>query len=300
MNISKQLHATEPISPLRQRMIDDMNMRRLTPRTQSDYLRHVKRFSEFFGHSPHKATAEDLRQYQLHLVSSGIKSPSINAVITALRFLFTITLDRQEAVKKLCPINEPRRLPDVLSPEEITRVINATCAFKYKTVLSVAYGTGLRAKEICHLRINNVDSANMVLHVEQGKGSKDRQAMLSLPLLTILRRWWCIARKQGLIREGGWLFPGQNPVNPVSERQLNRVCHAAASLAGIKKRVSMHTFRHSFATHLLDQGVDIRVIQVLLGHQDIRSTAQYSRVATRILHETRSPLDTLQLTLNDS
>jgi integrase/recombinase XerD len=203
MNNAKQLHATEPISPLRQRMIDDMNMRRLNPKTQSDYLLHVKRFSEFFGHSPHKATAEDLRQYQLHLVSSGIKSTSINAVITALRFLFTITLDRQEAVKKLCPIHEPRILPEILSPEDVTRTINATHAFKYKAVLSVAYGTGLRAKEVCHLSVDNIDNANMVLHVEQGKGSKDRLAMLSLPLLTILRRWWCIARKQELIREGG-------------------------------------------------------------------------------------------------
>jgi len=147
MNTSKQLHAIEPISPLRQRMIDDMSMRRLNASTQSDYLRHVKRFPEFFGHSPHKTTTENLRQYQLHLVSSGIKSPFINAVITALRFLFTVKLDRQEAVKKLCPIHEPRRLPEVLSPEEITRVINTTCAFKYKTVLSVAYGTGLRANE---------------------------------------------------------------------------------------------------------------------------------------------------------
>jgi len=281
-------------------MIDDMNMRRLNPKTQSDYLRCVKRFSDFFEHSPHKATAEDLRQYQLHLVSSGVKSPAINAVITALRFLFTVTLDHPEIVKKLCPIHEPRRLPDILSPEEVARTIDATYAFKYKAMFSVAYGTGLRAKEICHLRIDNVDSANVILHVEQGKGSKDRQAMLSFPLLTILRRWWCIARKQGLIREGGWLFPGQNPVNPVSERQLNRVCHAAASLAGIHKRVSMHTFRHSFATHLLDQGVDIRVIQVLLGHQDLRTTARYSRVATRILRDTTSPLDTLQLTLNKS
>ena len=292
MNIT---HATEPISPLRQRFIDDMRMRKFTTGTQSQYVLAIKRFSEYFGHSPDKATAEDLRLFQLHLVTSGWSSPTINLSIAALRFFFNITLNNKSVVQKLSTVPQPRKLPTVLSANEVALIISSASNFKYKAMFSVAYGAGLRAMEVCQLRVTDIDSQNMILHIEQGKGQRDRQAMLSPKLLSILRHWWCLAQKQHLMLKGGWLFPGQNPINSMSTRQLNRACHAAVELAGIHKRIAMHTFRHSFATHLLEQGVDIRVIQVLLGHKKLETTARYVQVASCILKEASSPLDKLAL-----
>jgi len=295
MNHDTSSPLTQSNSPLRQRMIDDMTLRKLSPKTQSGYIRAVKNFTRYLGRSPDTATAEDLRLYQLHLVSTGVSSGALNATITALRFFFQITLDRSEAVAKMSFVHEPRKLPIVLSPEEVTRLLNAVSSLKYKAALSVAYGAGLRASEVANLKVTDIDSQRMLIRVEQGKGSKDRHAMLSPILLEHLRRWWRTAQAEGKMLKGGWLFPGQNPVDPISPRQLNRVCHAAVKLAGIDKRVSMHTFRHSFATHLLEQGVDIRVIQVLLGHKKLETTALYSQVATRVLRDTQSPLDHLIL-----
>jgi site-specific recombinase XerD len=292
-------HATEPISPLRQRLIDDMDMRKFSPKTQTQYIRAIKRFSKFYGHSLNKAKAEDLRLFQLHLVKSGMGSPTVNTTVTALRFFFSITLNHPKVARTLSFVPVPRTLPVILSPNEVAKIINAVSEFKYKAMLSVAYGAGLRAMEVCQLRVTDVDSHNMVLHVEQGKGRRDRQAMLSPQLLSILRHWWYIGQKQHKMLKGGWLFPGQNPVNPISSRQLNRVCHAAVRLAGIHKRVAMHTFRHSFATHLLEQGVDIRVIQVLLGHRKLETTARYTQVANRVLKDATSPLDLLALEIAD-
>lgn len=288
-------HVTQAISPLRQRMIDDMTMRKLKPKTQIGYLRAVKNFANYFGHSPHLATADDLRRYQLHLVSIGTSSISINAAITGLRFFFQITLVRPDVVQTLAMVPTPRKLPVVLSAEEVSRLISAAGNTKYKAALSVAYGAGLRVNEVLHLKVSDIDSERMILHVEQGKGNKDRNAMLSPALLAVLRDWWRVARAHHWVREGGWLFPGQDPVDPLSTRQLNRVCHAAALAAGIDKHVSMHTLRHSFATHLLEQKVDIRVIQVLLGHEKLETTALYSQVATRVLREVKGPLDALML-----
>lgn len=288
-------HVTQPISPLRQRMLDDMALRKLAPHTQEGYLRAVKHFSAYFGHSPHLATAEDLRRYQLHLVETGISSITINAEITALRFFFRVTLGRADVAEKLTSVPTPRTIPVVLSPEEVARWINAASNIKYKAALAVAYGAGLRVSEVLHLKVSDIDSARMLLRVEQGKGRKDRLALLSPALLTVLRDWWRSARAQHLMLDGGWLFPGQDPVNPLTARQLNRACHAAAREAGIDKRVSMHTLRHSFATHLLEQKVDIRVIQVLLGHSNLETTALYSQVATRTFRDLPSPLDALTL-----
>jgi integrase/recombinase XerD len=285
----------QPISPLRQRMIDDMTMRKLNPKTQIAYIRAVKNFAAYFGHSPHLATADDLRRFQLHLAETGTSSITINATITGLRFLFQLTLERPEVVAKLAKVSTPRKLPTVLSPEEVSRLIMAAANDKYKAALAVAYGAGLRTSEVVHLKVSDVDSTRMILHVEQGKGSKDRNAMLSPTLLVILRHWWRVARSHHWVREDGWLFPGQDPVDPLSTRQLNRACHAAAREAGIHKRISMHTLRHSFATHLLEQKVDIRVIQVMLGHKKLETTALYSQVATRLLREVQSPLDVLKL-----
>jgi site-specific recombinase XerD len=181
----------------------------------------------------------------------------------------------------------------VLSPEEVARLIDAAGNLKSRTALSVAYGAGLRVGEVVALKVGDIDSQRMTLRIEQGKGSKDRYAMLSPVLLDCLRTWWRTARANGWILNGGWLFPGQDPANPLSTRHLNRVINEAARAAQLDKRVSMHTLRHSFATHLLEQKVDIRVIQVLLGHKKLESTALYTQVATKILREVVSPLDSL-------
>jgi site-specific recombinase XerD len=286
--------ATEkPISPLRQRMLEDMTLRKLNAHTQNDYLRAVIQFTRFLGRSPDKASAEDLRRYQLHLVDSGISRPTLNSRITALRFFFGITLERPGALAKMSHVREPRKLPVILSAEEVTRLIEEAPGPKYQAALAVAYGAGLRASEVCALKLSDIDSERMLIRVEQGKGRRDRYAMLSPTLLELLRAWWRVARAKGKMPPGGWLFPGQNPVNPLSTRQLNRACHMAVRLAGIDKRVSMHTLRHSFATHLLEQKVDIRVIQVLLGHQKLETTSRYTQVATRTLREVTSPLEHL-------
>ena len=287
-------HTTKPISPLRQRMIEDMALRKLAPKTQSNYLRAVINFTCFLGRTPDTATPEDLRRYQLHLVNTGISSISLNGTITALRFFFGVTLERPEALAKMSTVREPRKLPVVLSREEVARLIDAAGKPKYQAVLSVAYGAGLRASEVVALKVGNIDSTRMTLRIEQGKGHKDRYAMLSPVLLERLRAWWRAAHAKGKMLDGGWLFPGQNPINPLSTRQLNRICHAAAAAAEIDKRVSMHTLRHSYATHLLEQKVDIRIIQVLLGHKRLETTALYTQVATEVLREVTSPLESLR------
>jgi site-specific recombinase XerD len=240
-------------------MIEDMALRHFGEKTQKDYIRAVKNLTMFLGRSPDTATAEDLRLFQLHLTESRVRPPTVNFTVTALRFLFTVTLDRTDAIKHLTLVAEPRKIPVVLSPEEVARFLEAAPGVKYKAAFSVAYGAGLRVSEVAALKVSDIDSKRMMLRVDQGKGRKDRHAMLSPVLLELLRDWWRIARPTA------WLFPGRDPLQPMSTRQLNRACHAAAAMAEITKRVSPHTLRHSFATHLLEQNVDIRVIQVLLG-----------------------------------
>ena len=285
---------TQAVSPLRQRMIEDMMLRKLSPKTQSAYIRSVKKLSSYLGHSPATATTEELRRFQLHLVDKGISSISLNATITALRFLFETTLNRADTMVKMSSVPVPRKLPTVLSRQEVASLIDAASNPKYRAALSIAYGAGLRVSEVVALKISDIDSTRMTLRIEQGKGHKDRYAMLSPVLLEHLRSWWHFGHRQGLMREGGWLFPGQNPINPLTTRQLNRVCKSAAADAEIDKRVSMHILRHSFATHLLEAKVDIRVIQVLLGHKKLETTALYAQVATDLLREVISPLDTLK------
>ncbi|MCP3720735.1 site-specific integrase [Paraburkholderia sp. CNPSo 3281] len=281
------------VSPLRRRMVDYMRMRKFAPKTQSGYLRAVRQFARFLGRSPDTATVEDLRDYQLHLVDHGTSPVSLNAAISALKFFFDVTLGQPELMARMHPVRVPRKLPVVLSPEEVRRLIAAAGNLKHQTALSVAYGASLRASEVVALKVSDIDSQRMTLRIEQGKGSKDRYAMLSPVLLERLRVWWRVARAQGKMLDGGWLFPGLDPVDPLSTRQLNRAIHAAAEAAHIDKRVSMHMLRHSFATHLLEQKVDIRVIQVLLGHAKLENTALYVQVATDLLHEVTSPLDRL-------
>jgi site-specific recombinase XerD len=285
--------STQAISPLRQRMLDDMRMRKFGEKTQLDYVRAVRNFTKYLGRSPDTATIEDLRNYQLHLVDHGISPASLNSAISGLKFFFNVTLDHSEAMAKMQPVHLPRKLPVILSREEVGRLIAAAGNLKHQTALALAYGTGLRVNEVVALKVGDIDSQRMTLRVEQGKGQKDRYAMLSPILLERLRVWWRVARAQGKMLDGGWLFPGQNPVRPLSARQLNRAIHVAAAEAGIEKRVSMHSLRHAFATHLLEQKVDIRLIQVLLGHKKLETTALYAQVATEILREVVSPLETL-------
>ena len=282
-----------PISPLRQRMIEDMTLRKLSEKTQSGYLRWVKDFTRFLGRSPDTATAEDLRRYQLHLSERGVSRISLNAAITALRFFCEVTLGRGELMAKMSHVRVPRKLPVVLSPEEVERLLDAAPGLKYKAALSVAYGAGLRVSEVVALKVDDIDSERMVIRVDQGKGRKDRYVMLAPTLLALLRSWWREANARGTMLPHGWLFPGQDPLNPLSARQLNRACHAAAEAAGITKRVSPHRLRHAFATHLLEHKEDIRVIQVLLGHKKLETTALYAQVATRTLSAVTSPLDRL-------
>ena len=284
----------KPISPLRQRMIDDMTARRFKEKVQKDYVRHVRTFAAFLGRSPDTATSEDLRRFQLHLAQQQIGAPTINAAIAALRFFFTVTLERPDLVRLLRTVNEPRKAPVVLSQEEVARPLEAAPGLKYKAALSVAYGAGLRVSEVANLKVSDIDRERMTLRVEQGKGQRDRTVMLSPRLLELLREWWRAARPPV------WLFPGQNPINPITARQLNRAVTAAKDLAGISKRVSPHTLRHSFATHLLEQGVDIRVIQVLFGHAKLETTALYTRVAVSTIRDVKSPLDRLELNLTQA
>ena len=226
-----------------------------------------------------------MRRYQLHLTTSGVGVPTVNQTVSTLRFFFRITLKRHDILEHTHFIREPRKLPVVLSPEQVARLLDAAPGIKYKAALSVAYGAGLRASEVVSLKISDIDSTRMVIRVEQGKGRKDRYVMLSPHLLQLLRAWWKAARPQG------WLFPGRDRVQPMTTRQLNRACHAAAQMAGIDKNVSLHTLRHSFATHLLEQNIDVRVIQVLLGHAKLDTTALYTRVATKTISEVMSPLE---------
>ena len=282
---------TQAISPLRQRMIEDMRMRKFSPKTQNAYIRAVRRFTVFLGRAPDSASDEDLRRYQLHLVVQGISPISLNATITGLKFFFEFTVGDPERMAKMTPVPVPHKLPVILSRDEVARLIESAGNLKYQAALSVAYGAGLRASEVIALKVGDIDSQRMVLRVEQGKGHKDRYAMLAPVLLERLRAWWRYARAQGKMLDGGWLFPGQNRIDPLTTRQLNRAVHAAAVAARIDKRVSMHTLRHCFATHLLEQKVDIRVIQVLLGHKKLETTALYTQVATEILREVISPLE---------
>src|SRR6201997_5218519 len=284
----------EAMSPLRRRMIEDMTIRKFVPKTQHDYVQRVKNFTAFLGRSPDTATFEDVRRYQLHLAASGVGVPTINQTVSTLRFFFKVTLGRPKIVEHTHAIHEPRKLPVVLSPEEVARLLNAAPGLKYQAALSVAYGAGLRATEVVSLKVSAIDSKRMVIRVEQGKGHKDRYVMLSPYLLELLRTWWKAARPQG------WLFPGRDPAQPITTRQLNRACHAATQMAAINKRVSLHTLRHSFATHLLEQNTDVRVIQVLLGHAKLETTTLYTHVATKMISEVMSPLEHIAAKLKES
>jgi integrase/recombinase XerD len=284
-----------PVTPLRQRMLEDMAMRGLRSDTQRNYIAFVRSFAAFLGRAPDTATAEDVRRFQIHQRESGVQPPTINCSVSALRFFFTVTLDRADLSRRLVLARYPRKLPPVLSVEEVGQLLEAAPGIKYKAVLGSAYGAGLRVSEVASLKVDDIDSTRMLIRVEQGKGRKDRNAMLSPQLLALLRLWWQEGKRRNVMLPHGWLFPGRSRTDPVSTRQINRAIHEAADAAGIRKRVTPHTLRHSFATHLLEQDVDIRVIQVLLGHSKLDTTALYARVATKTIRSVTSPLERLAL-----
>ena len=273
--------SNKSVSPLRQRMIEDMTLRKLNPKTQTQYIRAVVRLTQHLGRSPDRATAEDLRLFQLHLAETGVSSITINTTLTGLKFFYTHTLDQPELLKRIQRVYQPRKIPEVLSVQEVARLLEAAASLRNKAALSVAYGSGLRASEVCHLKVSDIDSERMILRVEDGKGQRDRNAMLSPSLLKILRAWYREGQAKRKMLPGGWLFPGQQPIDPMSPRQLNRVFHQARIEASITKKVSLHSLRHAFATHLLEQHQDIRVIQVLLGHKKITNTIEFFSTRSR-------------------
>ena len=281
----------KPISDLRRRMLEDMAVRRLGEKTRHDYIKHIETFTRFLGRSPDTATAEDLRRFQVHELEQGGRAPKMNTQVSALRFFFGKTLGRLDLAHQLSRVDYPRKLPRVLPMDDVTRLLEAAPGpgLKYKAALSIAYGAGLRGGEVVMLRVCDIDSKRMLIRVEQGKGQKDRHGILSPQLLAILRAWWVQCRSKG------WLFPGQDPLLPMTVRQLNRACHQAADAAGLGTWISPRTLRHSFATHLMEAGVDVRIIQVLLGHAKLDTTARYTHVATNILRTIESPLDRLTL-----
>jgi len=281
------------ISPLRRRMIEDMEVRGFTACTQRGYIAAVRNFTVFLGRSPDQADKEDLRRFQHRMRMQGASAGNMNLAVSALRFFFGVTLGRGDAEVGMTRVRLPQRLPVILSPKEVARLLDAAPGLKARAALSLAYGAGLRASEVVSLKVSDIDSDRQVIRVEQGKGRKDRYAMLSEPLLDLLRAWWLAAHERGVMLPGGWLFPGQNPVNHLTTRQLRRAFDGAKEAAGIDKRVSLHTLRHCFATHLLEQGVDIRLIQVLLGHTKLNTTAHYSRVDSTTLRAIKSPLEQL-------
>ena len=277
----------EKMSPLRARMIEDMRIRGMAETSQKAHIRALKDFTAFLGRSPDTATPDDLRAYQLHMADAKVTPPTFNARITALRFFFGMTCDREDMKKYMQFRTEPRKLPIVLSVEEVSAVLASAPGpgMKYRAALSIGYGAGLRASEVSNLKVRDIDSDRMLIHVERGKGGKDRDVMLSPSLLELLRAYWREARPQG------WLFPGQSRVEPMSPRSLNRAFNSAKRMAGIKKPATLHSLRHSFATHLLEADTDVRVIQVLLGHAKLTTTARYAHVATKTLRKVASPFE---------
>ena len=277
------------ISPLRRRMIDDMMIRNLSPATQQSYLYAVAKFSRYFGHSPDRLGFGDVRAYQLHLIGQQRSWSHINQTVCALRFFYGVTLGQTDAIERIVAAHEPQVLPVVLSADEIVRFLEAVPGLRNRAALTTAYGAGLRVGEVARLETANIDSSRMLIRIDQGKGGKDRYVMLSSQLLRILRAYWRLARP------GRWLFPGREAGEPVSVATLQEACRVAARRAELSKPVTVHTLRHSFDTHLLEGGTDIRIIQVLLGHARLSTTARYTQVATNLIADTTSPLDRLSL-----
>jgi site-specific recombinase XerD len=288
--------SSDAVSPLRQRMIEDMNSRKLGAHTQKGHIYSCKRFAAFLQRSPDTATAEDIRLFQLHLAETGVSIGNRNRIMTGVRFLFRVTLRRLDLAAEIYHIREPQKIPLVMSADETRRLLAVASSLKARVLLSLGYGCGLRAGEVVRLKVKHIDSAQRIIRVEQAKGRKDRNVMLSPETLDLLREWWTVRPWRydaGTPLQERWLFPGNRAGKPMTTRQLSRLFHEAADAAGIKKSVTLHALRHSFATHLLERGTDIRIIQALLGHDKLDTTARYTRVATGMIASIESPLDLL-------
>src|SRR6267378_626730 len=284
---------TNTVSPLRQRMIEDMAARKLNPHTQRSHVYSCKRFAAWLKRSPDTVTPDEVRQFQLYLIESGMSICNRNRIMTGVRFLFRVTLRRHDLAAEVWHIKEPQKLPPVLSPEEVKRVLTLATSLKARAMLTLAYGCGLRASEVVRLRAGDIDSEQMIIRIVQSKGRKDRHVMLPAEVLDLLRQWWKVrptADDADLAPEHRWLFRGRSDHQPLTTRQFSRLFKEAAKAAGLRKAVSLHSLRHSFATHLLERGTDIRVIQALLGHDKLETTARYTRVATGIIAKIESPL----------
>jgi site-specific recombinase XerD len=277
-------------------MIDDMTARQMGPKTQKDYIRSCRRFTAFLGRSPETATADDIRRFQLDLAESALSIFNRNSIVSGVKFLFRVTLRRLDLVAEFYPVRKPVTIPPVLSADEVEQLLTAAKSLRVRVMLSLAYGCGLRAGEVIRLRAGDIDSAQNIIRIVQSKGRKDRHVMLPPCVLVLSRQWWLerpTGQDAGMAPRDRWLFPGRVPGRPITTRQLGRLFHEAARAAGIRKRVTLHTLRHSFATHLLERGTDIRLIQALLGHHRLETTAHYTHVATGIIAAVASPIDKL-------
>ncbi|HMA74836.1 MAG TPA: tyrosine-type recombinase/integrase [Xanthobacteraceae bacterium] len=276
-------------------MIEDMNLRKLGAHTHKSHIYSCKRFAAFLKRSPDTATLEDIRLFQLHLAETGMSIGNRNRIMTGVRFLFRVTLRRLDLAAEIYHLREPQKIPQVVSPDEARRLLAGANSLKARVMLSLCYGCGLRAGEVVRLKVKHIDSAQRIIRIEQSKGRKDRHVMLSPETLDLLRQWWKARRDFDATTplQERWLFPGRRRGKPMTTRQLSRLFHEAADAAGIKKNVTLHALRHSFATHLLERGTDIRVIQALLGHDKLDTTARYTRVATGMIANVESPLDLL-------
>jgi integrase/recombinase XerD len=281
------------VSPLRQRMIEDMTARKLGRQSQRSHINGCRRFALFLKRSPDTATADDVRRFQLHLVEPGLSVCNRNRIMTGVKFLFRVTLRRHDLAAEIYHLKEEERLPLTVSPNEAERLLTMAGSLRDQVMLSLGYGCGLRAGEIVRLKDGDIDSAQMIIRIVQSKGRKDRHVMLPPELLSSLRQWWKVRPTRfdaGVPPGERWLFPGRRPGQHLTTRQLSRLFHVSAAAAGITKRVSLHTLRHSFATELHEKGIDIRYIQALLGHSRLDTTSRYTRVATGRIATIDSPL----------
>jgi integrase/recombinase XerD len=288
--------STDTVSALRQRMIEDMNARKLGAHSQRSHIYSCKRFAAFLKRSPDTATLEDIRQFQLHLAETGMSICNRNRIMTGVKFLLRVTLRRLDLAAEIYHLREPQKIPLVMNQDETRRLLAVATSLKARVLLSLSYGCGLRAGEVVRLKVKHIDRAQNIIRVEQSKGRKDRHVMLSPEMLALLRQWWKVRPSRhdaGTSMEERWLFPGSRHGKPMTTRQLSRLFHEAADAAGIKKSVTLHALRHSFATHLLEDDTDIRIIQALLGHDKLDTTARYTRVATGMIARIESPLDRL-------
>lgn len=273
------------MTPLRRRMLEDLKIRNFSPHTQRAYIRYVARFARHFGRSPDQLGPEHIRGFQVHLANAGASYSTLSQVASALRFLYRITLQKDWVVERIpCPKRE-RHVPVVLSREDVLKFLSSPRNVKHRAILTACYSAGLRVAEVAHLRVSDIDSKRMVIRVHQGKGKKDRMVPLSPTFLELLREYWHVAHPRH------WLFPGKIEGRPITRRSVQRICERARKATGLSDGVTAHTLRHSFATHLLEAGTNVRTIQLLLGHASLSTTAAYTKVATGDVLSTTSPLD---------